>query len=72
MAQERLRNSVEVNVSCLGSIQVIGQTENFHSIRDAILAWIAARIFGVVVACLSREISMLALRPEPYAGSTLP
>jgi len=38
----------------------------------AVLAWIAARIFGVVVACLCREISMSPPPPEPRAGSTLP
>ena len=31
-----------------------------------------ARIFGVVVACLCREISILLPPPEPRAESTLP
>jgi len=38
----------------------------------SVLAWIAARILGVVVACLCREISMLIPRPEPRPGSSVP
>ena len=42
------------------------QSATIHA--GSVLAWIAARIFGVMVACLCNEISM----PEPRAGSTVP
>ena len=75
---------VEADVAQDGLLEVLAGAEAValqHVLDPAVealdhagssLTWIAARIFGVVVACLCKEISMLASRPESHTGSILP
>ena len=64
---------------CLGKVGAVAAREVSRFARNSRdwqqlieMCRVAARIFGVVVACLCKEISMHSPPPKPRAGSTLP